>query len=179
MSDILCIYYSRSGRTRQVMEEIAQELEAELVELRDDVDRSGVRGFLRCGLDAMRRTPQPVTPVETAQRLKDYRLVILGTPTWAGRCSSVMRSFLKKNGRQLRHTAYVVTRSTEEKPDHIFDQMDQYVPGSRVAEVSLRNGSVGYAFWREEFLRRVREFLESEVNEEDAFRADRDVFRNV
>ena len=32
MSDILCIYYSRSGRTRQVMEEIAQELEAELVE---------------------------------------------------------------------------------------------------------------------------------------------------
>lgn len=177
MSDILCIYYSRSGRTRQVMEEIAQELEAELVELRDDVDRSGVRGLLRCGLDAMRRTPQAVHPVETSRKLSEYRLVILGTPTWAGRCSSVMRSFLKRNGRQLRHTAYVVTRSTEEKPDHIFDQMDQYVPGSRVAEVSLRNGSVGYAFWREEFLRRVREFLETKDDRDD-FSADRDVFRN-
>lgn len=177
MSDILCIYYSRSGRTRQVMEEIAQELEAELVELRDDVDRSGVRGLLRCGLDAMRRTPQAVHPVETARKLSEYRLVILGTPTWAGRCSSVMRSFLKRNGRQLRHTAYVVTRSTEEKPDHIFDQMDQYVPGSRVAEVSLRNGSVGYAFWREEFLRRVREFLETKDDRDD-FSADRDAFRN-
>ena len=178
MSDILCIYYSRSGRTRQVMEEIAQELDAELVELRDGVDRSGVAGMLRSGLDAMRRTPQPVEPVQTAQNLKDYRLVILGTPTWAGRCSSVMRSFLKRNGRQLRRTAYVVTRSTEEKPEHIFDQMDQYVPGSRVAEVSLRNGSVGYAFWREEFLRRVREFLENEPDDRDAFRADRDVFRD-
>lgn len=159
------------------MEEIAQELEAELVELRDDVDRSGVRGFLRCGLDAMRRTPQTLHPVETSRKLSEYRLVILGTPTWAGRCSSVMRSFLKRNGRQLRHTAYVVTRSTEEKPDHIFDQMDQYVPGSRVAEVSLRNGSVGYAFWREEFLRRVREFLETKDDRDD-FSADRDAFRN-
>ena len=93
MSDILCIYYSRSGRTRQVMEEIAQELEAELVELHDGVDRAGVRGILRSGLDAMRRTPQPVEPIQTAQNLKDYRLVILGTPTWAGRCSSVMRSW--------------------------------------------------------------------------------------
>ena len=179
MSDILCIYYSRSGRTRQVMEEIAQELEAELVELHDGVDRSGVRGFLRCGLDAMKRTLQPVAALETARNLKDYRLVILGTPTWAGRCSSVMRSFLKRNGRQLRHTAYVVTRSTEEKSDHIFDQMDQYVPGSRVAEVSLRNGSVGYAFWREEFLRRVREFLETSADEQYDFRADRDAFRRV
>lgn len=178
MSDILCVCYSRSGRTRQVMEEIAQELEAELVELQDDVDRSGVKGFLRCGLDAMRRTPQTLHPVETERKLSEYRLVILGTPTWAGRCSSVMRGFLKRNGRQLRHTAYVVTRSTEEKSDHIFDQMDQYVPGCRVAEVSLRNGSVGYAFWREEFLRRVREFLENGDDRED-FSEDRNAFRDT
>ena len=34
MSDILCLYYSRSGNTRQTMAEIAEALEAELVELR-------------------------------------------------------------------------------------------------------------------------------------------------
>ena len=53
------------------------------------------------------------------------------------------------------------------------------MPGSRVAEVSLRNGSVGYAFWREEFLRRVREFLETSADEQYDFRADRDAFRRV
>ena len=47
MSNILCMYYSRTGNTKKAMEEIAQELGAELVELRDDVVRSGWKGFLR------------------------------------------------------------------------------------------------------------------------------------
>lgn len=55
MRDILCMYYSRTGATRQAMTEIAQALDAELVELTDGVDRSGARGYLRSGMDAMRR----------------------------------------------------------------------------------------------------------------------------
>ena len=39
MSDILCLYYSRSGNTRQTMAEIAEALEAELVEFTDGVGR--------------------------------------------------------------------------------------------------------------------------------------------
>lgn len=35
MRDILCMYYSRTGATRQAMTEIAQALDAELVELTD------------------------------------------------------------------------------------------------------------------------------------------------
>ena len=34
MRDILCMYYSRTGATRQAMTEIAQALDAELVELK-------------------------------------------------------------------------------------------------------------------------------------------------
>lgn len=47
MRDILCMYYSRTGATRQAMTEIAQALDAELVELTDGVDRQGARGYLR------------------------------------------------------------------------------------------------------------------------------------
>ena len=71
MKDVLCIYYSRTGNTKKAMEEIAQDLDAELAELHDDVDRSGLGGWLRSGLDAMRRTTRPVT-VETQRPLKDY-----------------------------------------------------------------------------------------------------------
>lgn len=77
MSDILCIYYSRTGNTKKAMEEIAAALDAELAELRDNADRSGWRGWLRCGLDAMRKDTRPVAPLETARPLGDYRLVIL------------------------------------------------------------------------------------------------------
>ena len=159
MSDVLCIYYSRTGSTRAAMEEIARELGAELVELRDGVNRSGARGWLRCGMDAMRRTcPQAEKP-ETKRPLSDYRLVIIGSPVWAGRCSSVARSFLKQYGKELQNAAYVLLRGSEDKNEEVYDQMDLYTTCGHRAAVSLRSGSVGYAVWQEEFLRQVRDFL--------------------
>ena len=80
MSDILCLYYSRSGNTRQTMAEIAEALEAELVEFTDGVDRQGRKGYFRSGLDAMRRSTHPLEKFETgavvdAQALKDAGIV--------------------------------------------------------------------------------------------------------
>ena len=159
MSDILCVYYSRTGNTRDTMTEMAKALGAELVEIRDGVERGGIGGWLRCGLDAMSRTVPPVSAFETEKPLSQYRLVILGTPVWAGRCSSVMRSFLKKHGRKLGAAAYVLLRGSEDKNEEIYDQMDALTPCGHCAAVSLRRGSVGYAFWQEDFLRQVREYL--------------------
>ena len=101
MHDILCIYYSRSGNTRAAAEEIAAALDAELAEITDAQDRSGLKGYFRSGLDAMRRTVQPIDPLQTERPLTDYRLVILASPVWAGRCSSVVRAFLRTYGQRL------------------------------------------------------------------------------
>ena len=160
MSDVLCIYYSRTGHTKSTMLEIAEALDAEVVEIRDGVERSGLKGWFRCGMDAMSRTVQPIAPFETEKALSQYRLVILGTPVWAGRCSAVMRSFLKKYGKKLPAAAYVLLRGSENKSEEIYEQMDLHVPCGHCAAVSLRSGSVGYAFWQEEFLRQVREYLD-------------------
>ncbi len=159
MSDILCIYYSRSGKTQKAVEEIAQSLDAETVRLRDAAERGGWRGWLRCGLDAVRKDTRPLSHFETERPLEAYRLIVLGTPVWAGRCSSVMRAFLKKYGPQLRQTAYVITRGGQNRCEEVYDQMDAYVPGGRIEAVSLRVDDVGCHFWEEDFVRRIRERL--------------------
>ena len=159
LKDILCIYYSRTGNTKQAMEEIGRALDAELVELYDAIERDGWRGWLRCGLDAVKRDPPRLLPFETSQPLENYRLVIVGTPVWAGRCSSVTRGFLKAYGKKPQSVAYVVTRSSEGKFEELYRQMDGYVSRPHQMAVSLRPGSVGYSFWQEDFLRQVREFL--------------------
>ena len=160
MSDILCMYYSRSGNTKKAMEELGQQLDAEVVEITDEKDRTGWKGYLRCGLDAMRSKLERVAPFQTARPLGQYKLVLLGTPVWAGRCSSVMRSFLKAHGRELNNVSFVVLRSSEGKFEEVYQQMDQYLPKPHATAVSLRAGSVGYQFWQEEFLRQTRTFLE-------------------
>ena len=53
MSDILCIYYSRTGHTRRAVKEIAEALDAEIVAITDGRDRSGWKGYLRSGMDAL------------------------------------------------------------------------------------------------------------------------------
>ena len=105
MSDILCVYYSRTGHTKQAMEEIAQALDAELAEISDGMDRSGALGVLRSGLDAMRRTTRPIKSFQPRRPLESYRLVIVGSPIWAGRCSSVVRGFLKPYGKMISNAA--------------------------------------------------------------------------
>jgi menaquinone-dependent protoporphyrinogen IX oxidase len=141
------------------MDEIARELGAETVRIADAVERGGWRGYLRCGMDAMSRDTAPLLHFETDRPLEDYDLVILGTPIWAGRCSAVMRSFLKTYGGRLHRVAYVVVRRSDGRFQEVYQQMDRYVEEPHKMAVSLRSDSVGYYFWQEEFLRQVREFL--------------------
>jgi len=162
VSDILCIFYSRTGNTQQAVEEIGQALDAEIVRIADGVERGGWRGYVRCGMDAMRKSSDSLLHFETDRPLEDYRLVILGTPVWAGRCSAPIRSFLKAYGGRLQNVAYVLTRGGDNKYEDIYDQMDHYLFRPHQLAVSLRSDSVGYHFWQEEFLRQVRDFLTQE-----------------
>ena len=126
MSDILCIYYSRTGHTRRAMEEIADALGAEVTAITDDCDRSGWRGYMRCGMDAMKTSTRPLLPFQTEKPLNEYRLVIIGSPVWAGRCASPVRALLKRRGLEMENVAYLVTRSTSQRSEEVYDQMDMY-----------------------------------------------------
>ncbi len=152
MKYILCVYYSRTGHTEALMKEIAQAVGAELVKLDDGINRKGPIGWLRSGMQAMARHIPPVKKPRTQRPLRDYGLVILGTPVWAGRCSSPMRSFLLEYGPELRQVAYVITRASENRYEEVFDQMDLYITRPRTQTVSICPQNVGSQFWKEEFL---------------------------
>ena len=159
MHDVLCIYYSRSGRTQQAMKEIAQALDAEVAVIEDGQDRSGLRGYIRSGMEAMGRATRPIRPLNTERPLEEYRLVLLGTPVWAGRCSSPVRALLKRRGLELHRVGYVLTRGGERKYEEIYQQMDAYTAKEHLLGVSLRPGHVGYEFWRDEFIQEARRLL--------------------
>ena len=163
MSDILCIYYSRTGHTRRAMEEVADALGAEVTAITDDRDRNGWRGYIRCGMDAMKTSTRPLLPFQTEKPLNEYRLVIIGSPVWAGRCASPVRALLKRRGLEMRNVAYLVTRSTSQRSEEVYDQMDMYVKDAHRMAVSLRPGSEGYEFWRNDFVQNVRRWMDEQL----------------
>ena len=156
---VVCIYYSRTGNTKQAMEEIAAALDCECLEIHDKVDRSGAFGFLRSGFDAMHKRTRPVSRPKCSRPLSEYKLVILGTPVWAGRCSSIIRGLLKRRGFEMQNVAYVITHKSEELYKDVYRQMDLYLQTPHVADVSLRPGSAGYHFWRDQFIKTCSDFI--------------------
>ena len=159
MHDILCIYFSRSGNTRAAAEQIAAALDAELAEITDAQDRSGLKGYFRSGLDAMRRTVQPIDPLQTERPLTDYRLVILASPVWAGRCASPVKSFLAQNADSLPQVSCVVTRSGADRCDDVLAHMATFLKRMRLTDVSLRPDDAGYEFWRDKFIQDTKNAL--------------------
>ena len=160
MSNILCIYYSRTGNTRRAMKEIAIALDAEMVAISDEQERDGWRGYIHCGMDAMRKSTHPLRPFVTEKPIEEYDLVIVGTPVWAGRCASPVRGLLKRRGLEMNKVAYVLTRGGNRRCEAVYEQMDLYTKEKHLFGVSLQAKSEGYNFWRDQFIGDVQRYLE-------------------
>jgi len=91
MSDILVVYYSRTGKTRFVAEKLAGLLGADLAEIRESKDRRGALGFVSAGKDTVLKRD---VALEAAPDPGPYRVVLLGMPVWAFQPPAPVRAYL-------------------------------------------------------------------------------------
>ncbi len=103
----LVVYYSRTGCTRKVAEHIAQSLQADLLELKEQANRRGMRGFITGGYDAIRHKRTELMPFDID--LQVYDLIITGSPVWAGTLCPAVRTFLQKAAPSIQRIAFFCT----------------------------------------------------------------------
>ena len=61
-----------------------------------------------------------------------------------------------------RQAQWVPSPLGKQRQEEVFAQMDQYTAAPHLCAVSLKGDGVGEPFWREEFLREVRQIMEKE-----------------
>ena len=89
----LIIYYSRTGNTRWLAQALADQLDAEVLELKCDRYRPGPLRYLRAGYDSVKGN---IPPIDLPQRnYLAYDLVLLGTPIWTSYPALPLRAFLE------------------------------------------------------------------------------------
>lgn len=104
----LIIYFSRTGNTKKVAEEIQKKLNCELEEIKDaETNREGMLGYMRSGKEASLKKLPPIKPLE--KNLADYDLIIIGTPVWAFTMSSPVRTFISENKDRIKTVALFCT----------------------------------------------------------------------
>jgi len=89
------IYYSRTGNTRK----IAKILEGKIKEKKAEVDLIEIEhvnrpGFFKAGRASMKQQELPIK--NTDFDMGKYDIIIAGSPTWAGRPSPFITTFLNK-----------------------------------------------------------------------------------
>ncbi|MGZ9098719.1 MAG: flavodoxin family protein [Brevundimonas sp.] len=132
MAKVLVVFYSRSGTTAAAARQLAGRLEADVDEIRPIRPYSGVAGFLRCIFEATRRDRPEIT---TGRNPADYRMVVLGSPVWAGCLASPMRSYLSAHHCHLPATSAFCT-SGSGMAEPVFRQIRQIL-GERPLQSTL------------------------------------------
>jgi len=95
----LVVFYSRSGTTRVLADLIAAALDADVEEIADVRERSGVLGWVRSIYEATSGRPAAIGPQRRDPAI--YDLVVVGTPVWNARVSSPVRAWLERNATRL------------------------------------------------------------------------------
>jgi flavodoxin len=135
----LLVYFSRTGYTRKIAEEIAGRCGADLEAIEDVRARTGIIGYLRSAREAYKKLPIEIRPA--VKNPADYDLVILGTPVWASNVSSPMRTYLTSHGRELKQVAVYCTQrgSGAEK---VLSDMAELCGRKPVASLVLNDGEI-------------------------------------
>ena len=134
VSQFIVIIYTRSGRTKKIGEEIAHELGCELVEIKDLKSRRGIFGFLRSGMEAMKKMLPPIQSPQIDLTL--YKTAIVGTPIWASKMSSPIRSFLVNYCQKIQSVAFFCTKGGADTIDP-FSEMGALVQRTPIATLAL------------------------------------------
>lgn len=90
----IVIYYSRSGNTKFVAQEIAENMGSDLKELIDKKNRNGIWGYFWGGHNAIMKVKTEIE--ELNLDLSQYDIIFLGCPNWAANMPPAIRTFLDR-----------------------------------------------------------------------------------
>jgi flavodoxin len=91
----LIIYYSRTGKSKQVCDTLQQHLNADLLEVKDLKNRSGMWGYVTAAFDSFFDRCTSIEPEHPD--LSSYCSIIVVTPVWNWKISTPIRTLIRNN----------------------------------------------------------------------------------
>jgi len=165
-TNVLVIYYSRSGNTEAMAREIAKKFDADIVKIRADRYPLDYQGWRNANNDA----DDKVTTTEIKPDFVDmskYRLVFLGSPIWWYRPAPPLWTFVEKNDFKDKNVILFNTFNSRFKSEEIeeFREEIEKKGGKLIDHIFIRRGRVYYQKSGERLIGESREILEEKMNE--------------
>ena len=135
----LLIFYSRTGITRKVAEEVSSLLDCDVEEVIDKKNRRGFFGFMSAGMDATLRRLTDIS--ETRKNPASYDFVIIGTPNWNRNMSSAIRTYITLKREGIKDAAFFYTQDGS-KGTRVFAEMELLCRRKPIAALKIHKREV-------------------------------------
>ncbi len=153
----LVVYYSRTGNTKKVGDELVKVLPGDLEEIIDTANRAGPVGFAKSGYEGSRKILAKIQPAKTDP--SGYDIVVIGTPNWAASMSSPVRAYLTENKAKFKGVAFFCTEGVRGGSEKIFADMEAVTGKKPKATLKLNAADLKDVNWAE----KVKKFA-AEIN---------------
>ena len=165
-TDVLVVYYSRSGNTEAMAREIARKFDADIVKIKAERYTLDYRGWQNANKDA----DDKVTTTEIKPAIVDmfkYRLVFLGSPIWWYRPAPPLWSFVEKNDFKDKNVILFNTFNSRFKSEEIeeFQGEIEKKEGRLIDHIYIRRGRVYYQKSGEQLVEESNEIAEEKIKE--------------
>ena len=141
----LCLYYTRTNTTKEVMENIARTIGADVAEYTDGKDRSGFLGYVGACFATVNNTISKVS-IKGKINLKAYDRIIIGMPVWVEGPCAIGRALIKKYRSSMPSEVYYVVTHMGDRHDYIekIKAMDNLLGRPSSGQVSIRTKENDY-----------------------------------
>ena len=141
----LCMYYTRTSTTKEIMENIAKIIGADVAEYTDGKDRSGFLGYVGACFATVNNTISKVS-IKGEINLKEYDRVIIGMPEWVEGPCAIGRALIKKYSSAIPSEVYYVVTHMGDKHDYKakIKAMDNLLGRPSSGQVSIRTKENDY-----------------------------------
>ena len=140
--DLLVVYFSRMGYTKKIAYEQANEIGADIIELKAKEKTENTSGFWWCGRYGMHKWGMPIEDVNVD--LKLYKKIIIVSPIWVFNVSAPIREFCNKYAKDMNEVGYIFTHYMNAKFENVANELDKILNKKRseFTSVCVRLGKV-------------------------------------
>jgi flavodoxin len=131
---VLIVFYSDSGHTAAAARRLAERLPARLECVRAKGLSRGFWGYVKRGIAALRQ--QETAIEEPAEDPRDYEVVVIATPMWAGRMATPIRAYLRRVADRLDRVAVLVSHGGT-TPDKVYEEIAERVGHEPIGRTAI------------------------------------------
>lgn len=141
-SDTLVVYFSRMNYTKSVAYKIANELKANVYEIKSKERVDGTLGFWWCGRFGILKKEMDIQDIDI--NIEEYKKVIICSPIWVFDISAPIRKFISLYSGKIKNVEYVFVHYTKGNYNKVANYMDKVlkVKHNKLTNVIMRLGCI-------------------------------------